>query len=496
MTSISFNELGLNTKLVSAVTELGYESPTSIQEQSIPILNEGHDLLAQAQTGTGKTASFALPILNHLDIALQRPQALIITPTRELAIQVAEAFQQYAKKMKDFHVIPIYGGQSYQIQFRALKRGAHVIVGTPGRVMDHLRRKTISVDTLKTVVLDEADEMLNMGFIKDIEWILEQIPHKHQTVLFSATMPASIEKISKRYLKDAKSIHIKPTKSTVDTIDQYYTRVSNNQKMDVLTRFLEVEEIEAVLVFTRTINTSTEIAEKLLARGYAAAALNGDMKQSQREKVITQIKKGALDIIVATDVAARGIDVDRISYVINYDIPHDTESYIHRIGRTGRAGRKGTTILFVTPREHRLLNAIKKAVHTPINEIEPPSITKMKEARSKQFAEKIISVIEKSKKLAPYYDMVSDIIDQSGHNANDVAAALSYLMQQSNPIPSNEIEPANPTKENRSTNPFPRKRNASNRSNNKWKDGSRDHTDRPPRKKKSNNKNRKRKEKY
>jgi len=444
-----FNKLGLAPALLSSLTELGYEAPTPIQEQSIPILMEGNDLLAQAQTGTGKTAAFALPILSHLDLAMKKPQALIIAPTRELAIQVAEAFQSYAKHLNGFHVAPIYGGQAYPIQLRALKRGAHVIVGTPGRVMDHLRRGTLSVDALKTVILDEGDEMLKMGFVDDIEWILDQIPHSHQTALFSATMPSSIQKIAKRYLKDARKIHIKPKETTVDAIEQFYTRVSKNQKLDVLTRFLEVEDIQAAIIFARTKNCSAELADKLQARGYAAAALNGDMNQSLREKVIGRIKSGSLDIIVATDVAARGIDVERVSHVINFDIPHDTEAYIHRIGRTGRAGRKGKALLFVTPRENRLLNEIERAIHNPIKQIEPPSLKEMNEKRSKQLTEKVINIIAKSNKLKPYHEMVENIMEQADCAPKDISAALAYLIQQSNPLPSREIEAAEPENERR-----------------------------------------------
>lgn len=439
-----FNKLGLTPNLLSTLKELGYEQPTPIQEQSIPFLLKGDDLLAQAQTGTGKTAAFALPILSHIDIKLKQPQALIIAPTRELAIQVAEAFQSYAKNLKGFHVAPIYGGQAYDIQLRALKRGAHVIVGTPGRVMDHLRRGTLKMDAIKTLVLDEADEMLRMGFVDDVEWILEQIPHAHQTALFSATMPASIQSIAKRYLKDAQKIRIKPTKNTVAAIEQFYTRASRNQKLDVLTRFLEVEKIEAAIIFTRTKNNSAEVAERLQARGYAAAALNGDMSQSLREKVIGRMKKNTLDIIVATDVAARGIDIDRITHVINYDIPHDVEAYIHRIGRTGRAGRKGTALLFVAPREDRLLKDIERAIHTTITEVEPPSQEEMNEIRSKQLAEKVMGVVTKSKKLKSHFQMVDMVMEETRCSPREVAAALSYLIQQKNPtneIPTAEAEP-------------------------------------------------------
>jgi ATP-dependent RNA helicase DeaD len=435
----TFSELKLETKILSALDKLGYETPTPVQAESIPALMTGRDLSVQAQTGTGKTAAFALPILSRLDLSKKEPQALVIAPTRELAIQVAEAFQSYARDLKGFHVAPIYGGQDYQIQLRALKRGTHVIVGTPGRVMDHLRRGTLAVSALKTVVLDEADEMLKMGFIDDVEWILEQIPHEHQTGLFSATMPPSILKIAKRYLKDPAKIQIKTKHATVDTIEQVYIRVARDKKMDVLTRFLEVEDVKAGIIFTRTKVLAGELAEKLQARGHAAAALHGDMSQSMREKVLTRIKKGSLDLIVATDVAARGIDVERVSHVINYDIPYDAESYIHRIGRTGRAGRQGKALLLITPREQRLLRDIERVTNKTIEQIEPPSIKEMNELRVKQMGEQIVSVIQKSKKLGPYHEMVEDIIAQYDCAPQDIAAAVAYLMQQSNPLPSDDI---------------------------------------------------------
>ena len=440
MSTSAFNKLGLKTELLTSLSDLGYETPTPIQEQSIPVLMERHDLLAQAQTGTGKTAAFALPILSQIDIQKKQPQALIIAPTRELAIQVAEAFQSYAKHLKGFHVIPIYGGQDYQIQLRGLKRGAQVVVGTPGRVMDHLRRRTLAVSALKMVVLDEADEMLKMGFIDDVEWILEQIPQQHQTALFSATIPTSIQKIAKRYLKDAQKIQIKAQENTVEAIEQFYMQVSKNQKLNVLTRFLEVEEIGAAIIFARTKNCSAELAEKLQARGYAAAALNGDMTQSLRKKVIERIKSGSLDIVVATDVAARGIDIERISHVINYDIPYDTESYVHRIGRTGRAGRKGKALLFVTPRENRLLKDIERAIHKSIKQVEPPSWKEMQEKLTQQLTDKVVGVIEKSKKLKPCREMVTTIMQQGDYAADDIAAALAYLMQQANPLAAQEVE--------------------------------------------------------
>ena len=435
-----FSELGLSENVLEAVLALGYENPTPVQEQSIPVFLNNEDLVAQAQTGTGKTAAFALPILSSIDVSLKKPQAIVIAPTRELAIQVAEAFQSYAKNLKGFLVAPIFGGQDYNIQLRALRRGTQVIVGTPGRVMDHLRRGTIQMDNIKTVVLDEADEMLKMGFIDDIEWILEQIPHEHQTALFSATMPAPIQKIANRYLKDPQKITIQAKAKTLNNIDQSYIRVPYSQKFDVLTRFLEVEDTQATIVFARTKSCTEELAENLQARGYAASALNGDMKQTLRQKVIEKTKKGLLDIIVATDVAARGIDIERITHVINFDIPHDTESYVHRIGRTGRAGRSGTALLFVTPREFRMLKDIERATKQPIKQIEPPTLKEMNEIRSKQLTEKVTGIIAKSKKLKPFQDMVQHIMDETEAAPNDIAAALAYLLQQSNPVATAELE--------------------------------------------------------
>ncbi|MBB72128.1 MAG: DEAD/DEAH box helicase [Legionellales bacterium] len=442
--ALSFQDLRLSSSLLSSLHELGYETPTPIQAESIPVLLDGRDISAQAQTGTGKTAAFALPILSRIELAKKEPQAIIITPTRELAIQVAEAFQSYAKHLKGFHVAPIYGGQDYQVQLRALKRGVHVVVGTPGRVMDHFRRGSLSAQTVKTVVLDEADEMLKMGFIDDVEWILQQIPHEHQTALFSATMPSSIQTIAKRYLNDPERIQIKPTTQNVGTIEQSYISLARNQKMDVLTRYLEIENVTAAIIFASTKNCSQEVADKLLARGYGAAALNGDMNQSMREKVIGQIKKGSIDIIVATDVAARGIDVDRITHVINYDIPYDAESYVHRIGRTGRAGRAGKALMFVTSRERYLLKDIERSIKQKIQQIEPPTIAEMKEKRTEALTEKVINIIAKSKKLGPYQQLVLDIMAKSNDEPVDIAAAVMYLMEQANPMPTEEIQAAKP----------------------------------------------------
>jgi ATP-dependent RNA helicase DeaD len=368
----SFRDLKLSAPFLAALDEVGYETPSPIQAEAIPCLLDGLDLLGHAPTGTGKTAAFALPLLSRINTGQKQVQVMVLTPTRELAIQVAEAFQRYASHLKGFHVLPIYGGQDYTGQIRQLKRGVHVVVGTPGRVMDHMRKGTLRLDTLQALVLDEADEMLRMGFIDAVEWILEQTPAQRQMALFSATMPKEIERIARRHLRDPREISIKARTATAETIRQRYWLVSGLHKLDALTRILEVEPFEAMLLFVRTKVATTELSVRLQARGYAAEALNGDMAQKQREQMVERMKQGSLDILVATDVAARGLDVDRISHVVNYDIPYDTEAYIHRIGRTGRAGRQGDAILFVAPREQRMLGAIEKATRQKIERLELP----------------------------------------------------------------------------------------------------------------------------
>jgi ATP-dependent RNA helicase DeaD len=470
-----FSQLELDQRLLRALAFLGYEQPTPIQAKSIPLLLQGGDLLAQAQTGTGKTAAFALPILSQLDLKLTQPQALVIVPTRELAIQVAEAFQSYARDMKGFHVTPIYGGQEYRIQLRSLKRGTHVIVGTPGRVMDHFRRGTLSSAELKTVVLDEADEMLKMGFIDDVQWILDQVKHDHQTALFSATIPSSIQKIAKNYLKDATDVRIAPSFNKVDLIEQSYIELHRSAKLDVLTRMLEVEELSAAIIFVRTKTMSAELAERLQARGYAASALNGDMSQSLREKVISKLKKGSLDIVVATDVAARGIDVERVSLVVNFDIPYDVESYIHRIGRTGRAGRKGRALLLVTQRERHLLKSIQREMNQSIERVNPPSRDEIIKKRDQKLADDITRVLNYPKKFDCYRSMLDSMVETSGNGYNDIAAALVHLLQKTNPLP--KIEDIPPT--NKKSSP---RRGGRQRSSNGRAPGGRDSSGRGARK--------------
>jgi ATP-dependent RNA helicase DeaD len=422
----SFRELNLPAPLLAALDAVGYETPTPIQAQTIPQLLNGMDLLGHAPTGTGKTAAFALPLLSRIDIARPHVQVLVLTPTRELAIQVAEAFHRYASQLRGFHVLPIYGGQDYSGQIRQLKRGVHVVVGTPGRVMDHMRKGTLKLGTLQALVLDEADEMLRMGFIDDVEWILEQTPARRQMALFSATMPKEIQHIARRHLHDPQEISIESRTATADTIRQRYWLVSGLHKLDALTRILEVESFDGLLMFVRTKTATTELAERLEARGYSAAALNGDMVQKQREQMVERLKQGSLDILVATDVAARGLDVDRISHVINYDIPYDTEAYIHRIGRTGRAGRRGDAILFVAPRERRMLNAIEKATRQKIEPLELPSTEVVNNKRIADFKQTISDTL-----AAGELDFMQSLLEQyqQEHDvpALEIAAALAKL---------------------------------------------------------------------
>ena len=421
-----FQSLGLPSTLIQALEDVGYETPSPIQSGAIPPLLGGRDLVGHAPTGTGKTAAFALPMLANIALDDQREQVLVLTPTRELAIQVAEAFKRYASHLNGFHVLPVYGGQEYSAQIRALRRGVHVVVGTPGRVMDHIRKGTLKVDGLRALVLDEADEMLRMGFIDDVEWILDQTPDGRQIALFSATMPKEIQKIAKRYLKDPCDIAIKTETATAGLITQRYWLVSNLHKLDALTRILEVESFDAVLLFVRTRLATTELAERLEARGYAAEALNGDMAQKNREQMIERLKNGSIDILVATDVAARGLDVDRISHVINYDIPYDTEAYIHRVGRTGRAGRRGEAILFVAPREQRMLAAIEKATRQKIKPLTLPTTEMVNNSRIARFKQSITDAL-----AGRQLDFMKDILEsyQSEHDVSpmEIAAALATI---------------------------------------------------------------------
>jgi ATP-dependent RNA helicase DeaD len=429
----SFDDMNLSVPVMKALKDVGYESPSPIQAKTIPLVMAGKDLVGQAQTGTGKTAAFALPLLSRIDLKKKIPQVLVLTPTRELAIQVAEAFQTYAKHIKGFHVLPIYGGQEYGTQLRPLKRGVHVVVGTPGRVMDHMRRGTLKLDALECLVLDEADEMLRMGFIDDVEWVLEQSPDSRQITLFSATMPNEIRKIAKKHLQDPEQVTIKNKTATVETIHQRYWMVSGAHKLDALTRIMEAETTDGVIIFVRTRISTVELAEKLQARGYSAAALNGDLQQKQRERTIAQLKSGKLDILIATDVAARGLDVERISHVINYDIPNETEAYIHRIGRTGRAGRTGEAILFVTPREKHWLHRIEKATRQKIEMMELPSTDMINDKRVARFKQNITDALAREG-LGFYQNLIEEYQQEHNIPATEVAAALAKLVQGKEPL--------------------------------------------------------------
>lgn len=444
---ISFEELSLEPSVLKAVKEAGYEAPSPIQAQSIPYILKGDDLLGLAQTGTGKTAAFALPLLSKIDLKQRDPQILVLAPTRELAIQVAEAFQCYARYISGFRVLPIYGGQDMRGQLRGLSRGVHVVVGTPGRVMDHIRRGSLKLTNIKSAVLDEADEMLRMGFIDDIEWIMERTPDKRQVALFSATMPPPIRKIASKYLNSPVSVEIKAKTTTVDTISQKVLMVNGVHKLDALTRILEVEPFDAMIIFVRTKTATVELAEKLEARGFAASALNGDMNQGLREKVIERLKRGSLDILIATDVAARGLDVERISHVVNYDIPYDTEVYVHRIGRTGRAGREGIAILFATQRERRMLFAIERATRQRIEAMVLPSMRDVRDVRIKQFKQDIIDNIGDKEKLAQFKDIVLSMVKEHEVDLEHLASALCYMAQKERPFPDSREQAPRPRQE-------------------------------------------------
>ena len=431
-----FSELGLSEAVLSAID---YEFPSPIQAESIPPLLEGRDLLGQAQTGTGKTAAFALPLLSKIDLSQSKPQVLVLTPTRELAIQVAEAMQSYSKNLPGFHILPIYGGQSIGIQLKQLKRNVHVIVGTPGRVIDHIKRGTLKLDQLKTVVMDEADEMLRMGFVDDVETILQATPGTKQVVLFSATMPPAIKKLTQRYLKDPADIRIKSKTATVPTIRQRYWQGKTIHKLDALTRIFEAEPFDGIIIFVRTKSMTHELSDKLEARGYATTALNGDIKQEMREKTIEQFRRGKIDIMIATDVVARGLDVERISHVINYDMPHDTESYIHRIGRTGRAGREGTAIIFIPPRGQRMLQSIERATGQKILPFELPTAESISETRITKFKQQIQTVVLQQD-LDFLEKVVVDFANEGDLSLEQIAASLAYLAQKDRPLSAKQLD--------------------------------------------------------
>src|SRR5690349_8809013 len=429
----TFADLNISTPVLKALKEVGYETPSPIQAATIPLLLANRDVLGQAQTGTGKTAAFALPILSRIDIKQAAPQALVLAPTRELAIQVAEAFQSYAAHMKNFHVLPIYGGQAYGPQLSALRRGVQIIVGTPGRVIDHIEKGSLDLSQLKTLVLDEADEMLRMGFIDDVEQILQQIPEERQIALFSATMPPAIKRIAKTYLRDPSEVTVAAKTGTADNITQRYWLVAGMQKLDALTRILEAEPFDGMIIFARTKLGTEELATKLQARGFAATAINGDMAQVQRERTIEQLKNGKIDILVATDVAARGLDVERISHVINYDVPSDPESYTHRIGRTGRAGRSGDAILFITPRERSLLKAIERATRQTVSQLTLPTIKAVNDVRIAKFKDQITATLEAGG-LEQFRSLIEEYERENDVPAVDIAAALAKLSRGDVPL--------------------------------------------------------------
>ncbi|KRE22319.1 DEAD/DEAH box helicase [Agromyces sp. Soil535] len=473
----TFSDLGLDGAVLKALDDVGYETPSAIQAATIPTLLAGRDVVGLAQTGTGKTAAFALPILARLDVSQKTPQALVLAPTRELALQVCEAFERYAAHLRGVHILPVYGGQGYGVQLSALRRGVHIVVGTPGRIMDHLDKGTLDLSELKYLVLDEADEMLKMGFAEDVETILADTPDDKQVALFSATMPAAIRRMSKQYLHDPEEITVKTKTQTSANIAQRYLVVSYAQKVDALTRILEVENFEGMIVFVRTKNVTEELAEKLRARGYSAAAINGDIAQVQRERTVNQLKSGKLDILVATDVAARGLDVERISHVVNFDIPSDSEPYVHRIGRTGRAGRTGDAISFVTPRERGLLARIEKATRQPLIHMQLPSVDEVNVTRLARFDDRISEALAKADRIEGFRDIVAHYMRHHDVPEVDVAAALAIVAQGESPLLL-EPEPERPERVERGER---RERGPRERDERGERDGRRERDGRPDR---------------
>tara|TARA_B100001094_G_scaffold333468_1_gene413031 strand:- start:18622 stop:20385 length:1764 start_codon:yes stop_codon:yes gene_type:complete len=432
-TEVTFHDFGLSPEVLRALDDLGYETPTPIQQASIAPLTQDRDILGQAQTGTGKTAAFALPLLSRIDYKAKHVQILVLAPTRELAMQVSDAFKSFGKYVKDFHVLPIYGGQSMGQQLSQLRRHPQVVVGTPGRVMDHIRRGSLKLDNLQSLVLDEADEMLKMGFIDDIEWILEHTPTERQLALFSATMPDAIRRVANKHLNNPEHVKIAAKTTTVERIAQKFIQVPQHQKLEVLSRILEVEETDGIIIFARTRQATTELAEQLEAKGYKAAALHGDMNQAAREQTIDALKRGKLDIVIATDVAARGIDVPRIEHVINYDIPYDAEAYVHRIGRTGRAGRSGQAFLFVTPRETRMLRTIERTTNCRMEPMKMPSTQLVSDKRLEKLGKSIQSTLEKQS-LQFVTSCATKLIEQLDISAEQLAVALLQQVQQARPL--------------------------------------------------------------
>ncbi len=429
--SQGFDNLGLPDEVLKAVEKVGFSAPSPIQSETIPLLMEGRDVVGLAQTGTGKTAAFALPVLSQIDPSARHPQALVLAPTRELALQVADSFQSFADHLGKIEVLPIYGGQAYGIQLSGLRRGAQIVVGTPGRVIDHLEKGSLDISQLRFLVLDEADEMLNMGFQEDVERILEDTPDDKQVALFSATMPNGIRRISKQYLNDPAEVTVKSETRTNTNITQRFLLTPHRAKMDAFTRILEVIDYDGIIVFVRTKHETENVAEQLREQGYNAAAINGDIAQNQRERTVDQLKDGRLDILVATDVAARGLDVERISHVVNFDIPNDTESYVHRIGRTGRAGRTGEAILFVTPRERRMLRNIERVTKARLEEMDLPSVDEVNTARKAKFTQGITEKLDDSQ-MEMFRGMLRKYSQSNDVAMDDIAAALAVLLQGGN----------------------------------------------------------------
>ena len=441
---ISFIDLGLTEEILNALNDLGFTKPSPIQSECIPLLLNGEDVLGMAQTGSGKTAAFSIPFLMKVDPELKAPQVLVLAPTRELAIQVAEACTDYAKYMKGVKVVALYGGQRYDVQLRALKQGPQIVVGTPGRLLDHLNRKTLDLSNLQGLVLDEADEMLRMGFIDDVESIMAAIPDDHQTALFSATMPAPIRRITKRFMHHPQEVQIKSTNQTAPDIDQSYWLVRGVRKNEALIRFLEAEDFDAAIIFVRTKSATLEVADVLEQHGYNSAALNGDMTQQLREQTLDRLRNGRLDILIATDVAARGLDVERISLVINYDITLDSESYVHRIGRTGRAGRAGRAVLFVDSRERRLLRNIEQTIKKSIPEVQLPNKELLEQRRLAKFSQRVAQEIEAAD-LDNYREILPKLLQSDQTDMETLAAALLKLAQGERPLilpPDPEFKPS------------------------------------------------------
>lgn len=428
----TFDDFGLSNDILKSITDSGYTKPSPIQEQCIKHLLNGRDIIGQAQTGTGKTAAFSLPLLDKIDTKSKNTQLLVLTPTRELAIQVSEAMKKYAKYIKGINILSIYGGQSYDIQLKPLKRGVQVVVGTPGRVMDHIKRKTLKLDNIKALVLDEADEMLKMGFIDDVKWVLGHIPKTRQIALFSATMPKEVKNIAEKFLQDPQIVKIKTKTETNISITQKYLQISGKNKLPALKRILEATITDGIIVFVRTKNDTVAISEQLQNYNYKSSALNGDIAQKERERIITNLRNGKLNIIVATDVAARGIDVPRISHVINYDIPREVELYVHRIGRTGRAGKSGEAILFASAKDMRMLKLIERITRQQITQINLPTIKEVNAKRIESFKASIVANLDKD--LTAFSDIIAQVVEENSADINKVAASIALIMQAGKPF--------------------------------------------------------------